>query len=496
MWEVGCYIEGRFRNGAGGPYDATNPATERTHARVTPADEAQVRAAIVAARRAAGDWRRTSAEMRAAWLRAIADGLEARAAAIAPLETDDTGLLLTLTAQGHLPRAIQCFRHFADEVGQPDAVFPLDNAYVTWVRREPLGVVGVIAPWNAPLAVAAMNTAAALALGNCVILKPSERSPLSSQALAEVINDVELPPGVFQVLQGGPDVGRALAAAEGVNGLCFVGGVDAGREVLASSAPHLKRLTLELGGKSPTLVFADCDLETALDGALLSAFSSNGASCAAGSRILVERPLYRDFLEALATRAARIRVGDPRHAASEMGPLIDHRHRDHVEGMVGAAIAAGAQAATPLGRPPDLPVGAYWRPVVLDKVEPDMRIAREEVFGPVAAVMPFDDDAHAIALANDTAFGLHASIWSADVVRALNVASEIEAGSVAVNAGIVRDIRAPFGGRKLSGLGRTGGRWSLDAFSEPKAVSVALSPYPLPRLGLESSTDVVELADT
>jgi acyl-CoA reductase-like NAD-dependent aldehyde dehydrogenase len=298
------------------------------------------------------------------------------------------------------------------------------------------------------------------------------------------------------VLQGDRTIGRSLARSAGVDGLCFVGGIDAGRDVLQNAAGTLKRVTLELGGKSPTIVFADCDPSAALDGALLSAFSSNGEVCAAGSRILIEAKIYREFVGALAERAAAIRVGDPRAPSSEMGPLIDGEHLARVDGMVREAIAAGAVALTPCGPMPDMG-GSYYRPAVLDGVSPRMRIAREEVFGPVTVVMPFADEEEAVSLANDSDFGLHASIWSTDVPRALRVASRIEAGSVAINAGLVRDIRAPFGGRKLSGLGRSGGRWSIDAFTEPKSVAVALAPYALPRLGAcpAEQRDVAETTD-
>lgn len=489
MKSFGCYIDGTFEDGQGPAFTTSNPATGKTLARGNEASFAQADRAIAAARRAAPAWRRTPADVRAEWLRAIADLLEERADDLATEETDETGMLLTLTQQGHLPRAVHCFRYFADAILQGEDSFSLSGAYQTLVQRDPLGVVAVIAPWNAPLAVASMNLAAALAVGNSAVLKPSERSPLTSMVFGELASEVELPPGVLNILQGGPEIGRALCAAPSVNGVCFVGGVDAGRQVMASAAPGLKRLLLELGGKSPTIVFADCDFERAIDGALLSAFSSNGEVCAAGSRILVEEGLHSRFVEALSTRAAQIRVGDPRRARSEMGPLIDQRHVTRVEQFVREALGEGARATTPIGRPKDLPDGAYHRPVVLDCVEPTMAIAREEVFGPVVAVMPFGDAAHAVALANDTAFGLHASIWSQDLQLAFKIAREIEAGSVALNAAMVRDIRAPFGGRKLSGLGRTGGRWSLDAFSEPKSIALALDPYPLPRLGLKVPAD-------
>ncbi|WP_404369738.1 aldehyde dehydrogenase family protein [Sphingomonas sp. MMS24-J45] len=488
MRAIGCYIDGRFSVGRGDIIHDVNPANGRVIARVTSADAAQIELAIRSACAASTVWRQTPVDFRAGLLGAIADEIDANADTLAALETDDTGLLLNLTSQGHVPRAAHCFRYFSALAAEPDQAFPLDGAYLTWVRREPLGVVAVIAPWNAPLAVAAMNVAAALALGNCVILKPSERSPLSSDALAQIIDALEVPPGVFQVLQGGADVGRALAAADGIDGLCFVGGVDAGCEVMAAGARTLKRVTLELGGKSPTIVFGDCDVDAAVDGALLSAFGSNGEVCAAGSRVLVEQSLYAPFVDALASRASCIHVGDPRAASSEMGPLIDTAHLDRVEAMVTAAVAEGARMTNQGGRVPDSG-GAYFGPVVLDRVTPTMRIAQQEVFGPVTAVMPFADEAEAVAIANGTRFGLHASIWSSDVARALRLAGQIEVGSVAINAGLIRDIRTPFGGRRLSGLGRTGGRWSLDAYSEPKAIALAIDPYPLPRLGRDSLAD-------
>lgn len=489
MKTIGCYIDGAFEPGEGAPLVTLNPATGATLAQGAAASLAQADRAVTAARQAAPQWRRTPAEVRAEWLRAIADLLEARADDLAGQETDETGMLLTLTQQGHLPRAIHCFRYFADAILQSEESFSLAGAYQTLVQRDPLGVVAVIAPWNAPLAVASINLAAALAVGNCVVLKPSERSPSTSLVFGEIASELELPCGVLNILQGGPEIGQALSAAPGVNGVCFVGGVDAGRQVMASAAPSLKRLLLELGGKSPTIVFADCDFEQAVDGALLAAFSSNGEVCAAGSRILVEDRLHARFVEAISARAAQIRLGDPRRASTEMGPLIDLRHAARIERFVHHAVDQGARATTPIGRPDHLGGGAYHRPVVLDRVDPSMTIAREEVFGPVVAVMPFADAAQAVTLANDTAFGLHASIWSQDLQKAFKLAREIEAGSVALNAAMVRDIRAPFGGCKLSGLGRTGGRWSLDAFSEPKSIALALDPYPLPRLGIKAPAD-------
>jgi acyl-CoA reductase-like NAD-dependent aldehyde dehydrogenase len=488
MRDIFSYIDGRFVQGKGESFYDHNPSNGQAHAKVHPIDTSQVGSAIDAARRTLPEWRNNSCEARAAWLNDIADVIEERNTELAALETADTGMLLSLTAQGHIPRAVECFRYFAAAIDRGETCYPLQDAYLTLVRRESLGVLGIIAPWNAPFVVAAMNVAAALAVGNCVILKPSERSPLTSFLLAEIADNLDLPPGVLQVVQGGAEIGRELASAEGIDGLCFVGGVDAGREIIRSSANNFKRLTLELGGKSPTIIFADANFDSALDGALLSAFAGNGEVCAAGSRILVERKIYPAFLEALSARTANICVGDPMLANSEMGPLIDSDHRSRVDAMVHGALGEGARATTPIGVPADLADGSYYAPVVLDRVNPGMRIAQEEVFGPVAAVMPFDSEAEAMAIADDTVFGLHASIWTADLPRALRIASNLSAGSVAINAGMVRDIRVPIGGRKRSGLGRLGGRWSLDAFSEPKSIAISINPYALPRLGSNSET--------
>lgn len=486
MRSIGCFVDGSWRRGGGCEFLSVDPASEEPIAAIGSASTDDIEDAVRTARHAfQRDWGRLGPEVRRSFLYAVADELEERSEELAQLESADTGLPLSQTRDGHVPRAIACFRHFADVAANAGGEwFALENAYATLVQRTPLGVVAIIAPWNAPLAVAAMNVAAALAAGNCVLLKPSERTPLTAAVLGEIATAIELPPGVLSVLQGDGAVGTALVTHSGVNGVCFVGGVNNGRSVLKAAAGTIKRVLLELGGRSPTIVFGDANLDSAVDGALLSAFSGNGEVCTAGARILVERPLYDEFAEAFAARAAKIQVGPPLEASTEVGPLIDERHRGHVARLVNDARGLGARQLCGGAPPPALDRGFYYSPTVLDGVGPGMAIHAEEVFGPVAALMPFEGEQEALALAEAVEFGLSATIWVGDQGRGMRIAQHLNCGGVAINAPFIRDIRAPFGGVGSSGLGRVGGRWSLEAYSEPKTICLPISPYALPRYGV------------
>lgn len=467
---------------------SVDPTTEAVLCEQPIGQPATVDAAVNAARDAFdhGPWPRWPAAERARCLLTLAEHLQEHAEALARIETSDNGMPIRFTAGGHLPRSIQHLRYFAEEASRLDGqTFPLDRAYLNLTVREPLGVIAVIAPWNGPLAVATLNLGAALATGNTVVLKPPEKAPLSCWQLARMIHASGFPPGVINVVFGpGEPTGAYLVRHPGVDGICFVGATAVGRQILADTAPDLKKVTLELGGKSPTVVLADAPFEQAVDGALLAVFSSNGEVCTAGSRIVVEEPLYARFLERLVERARRIRLGDPQHADTEMGPLITRAHRDGVLATLEEARGEGATVACG-GRPP--PVrdrGFFLEPTILHEVPPESRVAREELFAPVACVVPARDAEAAVRLANDSAFGLAASIWSGDGARALALARELRVGAVGINSPIIRDIRAPFGGVKASGLGRLGGRWSLDAYTTPKTLSIPVERYPLPRLGL------------
>lgn len=485
MRTLTSYFDGRWQQGAGAEMASIDPADESLIGQGYGVSSAQIDLAVTAARGAFDTcWRNTTPRERAGWLEDMADAIEDNRSLLTRIEVQDTGLPVTLVDGGHITRAIDCFRQFARAIllGSSET-FTLDNAYSTHVEQVPLGVVAVVAPWNAPLAVAAMNVAAALAAGNCVILKPSERTPLSALVLAEIADALALPAGVFSVIQGDGSVGQQLAGHPGIDGLCFVGGLENGRKVLDAAGRSLKRVLLELGGTAPTIVCAGADLEAAVDGALLSAYSSNGQVCTAGAHILVARPLYSEFAARLADRVRRIRLGPPLESETELGPLIDARHRAHVAGLVDQAVSGGAALLASSSRPvPD--TGFYHPAVLLANLSPDMALARTEVFGPVAWLAAFDDEDEAVRCASPGRGGLAATVWTDDVAQGLRIARRLDCGGVAINAPFVRDIRAPFGGTGLSGLGRVGGRWSIEAYSEPRTICHPLTPFALPRYGL------------
>lgn len=487
----GLLIGGRFRASSESmSFASLEPATGQTLASVSLATARDVDLAISAARQAfdKGPWPRMRPAERAFYLCQIADLLEERLEALAELESRDTGLPILFTQQGHLPRAVAHFRYFAAEgerlIGE---VYQMEDAYFNLVIREPVGVAAIITPWNAPLSVASMQVAAALACGNTCVLKPSELSPLSSHALAEIALEVGLPDGVLNVIQGpGRPTGQALVTHPGVDLINFTGGTVTGERVMAAAAQGIRRVGLELGGKSANLIFADADFDRALDGALLSLFANNGEACHAGSRLLIEEKIAEEFAAEFARRAERLRVGDPLSPITEIGPLISHEHQAKVLEFIasglaeGAVLRAGGQAAQ---KP--LSAGFYVPPTVFSGVNNEMRIAREEIFGPVAAIIPFSHEDEAIALANASPYGLAGYVWTSQAERGLRVASRLRAGAVSINAPAVRDIRAPFGGYKQSGLGRTGGRFSVDHYTELKTVCLPVHGYEFPRLGGE-----------
>lgn len=490
MNSVGLFIAGATSGlNCGRWFESRNPATEEPLARVREATSDDVHAAVRSARRAFPAWAALPQAKRASFLFALADVLEARTEELAVLETADTGMTVTMTRGGHLPRAIAHLRYFAEESMRPfGALVPQDGAYLHLVMREPVGVWAIIVPWNAPLATATMNVGAALAMGNCCVVKPSEKAPLSVASLAEAAVEIGLPPGVLNIVQGpGISTGAMLIEHPDVDGICFVGGVETGKSIMRHGTNRVRRLLMELGGKSPTVILADADFEAAIDGALLSAFSSNGEVCTAGSRVIVERPIHNRFLERFAQRASTIKVGDPMLPETEMGPLIDRSHSEKVAQFIESAQAQGARLACGGERPSDLKRGYYRKPAVLYDVSNAMDIARQEIFGPVVAIMCAEGADDAVELANDTDYGLSATVWTADQSRGLQIARSIRAGSVAVNSPLVRDIRAPFGGMKNSGLGRVGGRWSVEQFTELKTTCLKVSGYELPRLGVTRS---------
>lgn len=481
------YINGEFRPGlAGRTFPTLNPATNQPIMAVAAGLSEDVDAAVRAARAAftTGPWRRMGAGDRAQALKRIGRLIEQNSERLAQVESLDTGLpIKQARAQG--VRAAENFYFFAEMAGRiMGESYPVDAAFLNYTVRQPVGVAGLITPWNTPFMLETWKVAPCLAAGNTCVLKPAEWSPLSAHLLAEIIQEADLPPGVFNVVHGcGETCGAPLVAHPDVQLISFTGETATGQEIIRGGAGTLKRFSMELGGKSPVVVFADADLDRALDAAIFGVYSLNGERCTAGSRLLVEAAVYDQFLARLAGRVARIRVGHPQDEATEVGPLIHPEHWERVMGYIdcgqqeGAALAVGGQ------RPPGLAEGNYVQPTLLAGARPDMRIAQEEIFGPVLVAMPFRDEAEAVRIANGVRYGLAAYVWTGDLTRGHRMAQAIDAGMVWVNSQNVRDLRTPFGGMKHSGIGREGGHFSFEFYTEYKTVHVALGQHPIPTFG-------------
>jgi 5-carboxymethyl-2-hydroxymuconic-semialdehyde dehydrogenase len=469
----------------GATFEVADPVSNQPYATVAAGGAGDIDRAVTAARTAFTDgvWPNLAGRERARILNTIADGIEGRAARIAELETFDTGLPVT-QARGQAARAAENFRFFADmAVTLHEDAFQGSNQF-GYVIRKPAGVAGLITPWNTPFMLETWKLAPALAAGCTVVLKPAEWTPLSASLLPEVMIEAGLPDGVFNLVHGlGEVAGAALVAHPDVPRISFTGETTTGRTIMAAAAPHLKGLSMELGGKSPCVIFADADLDQATDSALFGVFSLNGERCTAGSRILAERTIYDALVTRLASRAERIRVGDPADPRTEIGALVHPEHYARVLEYVRIGQAEGARLVAGGDRPPRLAEGNYLAATVFADVEPSMRIFREEIFGPVVCVTPFDDETEAVALANGTAYGLAAYIWTRDLARAHRVAHAVEAGMTWINSHNVRDLRTPFGGVKASGVGREGGPHSLDFYMESRIIHIPLRNTHVPRFG-------------
>ena len=474
------YVGGRFVDAvSGATVDDVGPATGATIATIPRSDVADVEAAVVAADAAASAWGRTSVSERADLLDAIADRIEARLDELATLESLDTGKPRSLARSVDIPRAIANFRFFAGAVRHHEDGFQTMPGAINYTLRQPVGNVALITPWNLPLYLLSWKTAPALAMGNRVIAKPSELTPLTADALAEIVDEVGVPGGVFNLLHGhGAEVGQAMVAHPRVGAISFTGGTATGRTVARTAAPEFKKLSLELGGKNPTLVFADADLDRAVAGTVQAGFANQGEICLCGSRVLVQRTIFDAFVERFAERVARLRIGDPSEANTQIGALISAAHREKVEGYLQLAREEGGIVLCGGERPRldgELANGFYLTPAVITGLAPDCRTSTEEIFGPVVTVHPFDTEEEALAIANGVRYGLSASVWTTDLDRAHRVSARLECGMVWVNTWLLRDLRVPFGGVKDSGVGREGGRWSLEFFSEARNVCIRLN---------------------
>ena len=475
MRRLANFIDNEFVPAASGAsFDDLDPATEEVLAAVPDSDAKDIDRAVAAAKRAFPGWSRTPAADRSKLLLKIAGLIERDLDDLAKLESRDSGKPIALARRLDIPRAMANFRFFATAIlHQTSEAHATDTTALNYTLRQPLGVAGLISPWNLPLYLLSWKIAPAIAAGNTCVAKPSEMTPLTANRLAELALEAGIPPGVINIVHGrGPKAGAALAAHPDVPLISFTGGTATGAKIASAAAPLFKKLSLELGGKNPNLIFADADLDQAVPTSIQSGFANQGEICLCGSRIFVERKIHDEFLDRFVAEAKRLRAGDPLDPATEVGALISDAHLQKVTGYIDLAKREGGAILTG-GRRMDRP-GYFVEPTVISGLGYDCRVLQEEIFGPVVTVTPFDDEGEAIAFANSTRYGLSASVWTRDLQRAHRVAAAIECGTVWINCWLLRDLRVPFGGMKESGVGREGGFESLNFFTEPKNICVKL----------------------
>jgi len=476
------YIDGKWANSASGKtFPVYEPSTEEVMAQVVEADTTDVDLAVRAARRAFdnGAWPRKTYQDRARILFKLAAKVREQIAPLAEVEARNSGKPI-VEAEGDIGAVAEIFEYYAGLATKiPGQVNPVSANALSLSLKEPIGVCALIVPWNYPLLMASWKLAPALAAGCTVVLKPAEQTPLTTLMLADWLEEVGLPPGVVNIVNGfGETCGDAMVVHPLVDKVAFTGSTEVGKTIVRRAADTLKRVTLELGGKSPNIFFADADWEASVDGALFGVFINQGEVCSAGSRILVEKKIYPKFVEAMSEKAKTIRLGDPMDRATKMGPLVSKEHFDRVSGYLAigkteAKIAAGG------GRPTEFAKGYYIEPTIFYDVDNNARIAREEIFGPVATVIPFEDEADALHIANDTPYGLAAAVWSRDIYKAFRVVKSLRAGIVWVNHMQPTCTEAPWGGYKQSGVGRELGPWGIEEYLETKQVYINLDERPI-----------------
>ncbi len=478
MTEIHNYIGGDFVPPLSGSFfDNFCPATAEVFSRVPDSDTADVELACLAAKKAFSSWSETSAQLRSEILLKIAGLIKLNAEEFALAEATDNGKPIALAKKMDIPRAIQNFEFFATAIlHQSDEAFHTDNLAVNYTKRYPLGVVACISPWNLPLYLFSWKIAPALASGNTVVAKPSEITPYTAYLLSKICAEAGLPDGVLNIVHGyGAKAGQALIEHEAVKAISFTGGTATGRKIAVTTAPFFKKLSLELGGKNPNIIFDDCDFNEALSTTVRSSFSNQGQICLCGSRIFVQKGIFKKFKEAFVAEVKKLKTGDPLHAESDLGAVVSLEHKAKILSYIalakeeGGNILTGGHEINPEGRCEN---GWFVAPTVIENLPYDCRTNQEEIFGPVVTITPFETVGEAIEMANSTNYGLSASVWTKNLHRAHYTADALQAGIVWINSWLLRDLRTPFGGVKNSGIGREGGFEALKFFTEEKNICI------------------------
>lgn len=485
--ETANFIDGNYCLPVNGQWlDSVRPADGAVVGKIANSDTADVRLAVKAAAAAAPAWSQSTFDRRFEILNRIADLIDSRLEEFARAESEDSGKPITRALAIEIPRAASNFRFFAQAITQfaSEAHESVGLSAINFTLRQPIGIVGCISPWNLPLYLFTWKIAPAIAAGNCVIAKPSEMTPRTAAMLGAVCNDAGLPPGVLNIIQGaGPQAGQALLEHPQIKAISFTGGTATGQHVARTVAPQFKKLSLELGGKNPNLIFADCDYEKALATTIQSSFGNQGQICLCGSRVLVESSIYERFKADLLARTKQLVVGDPAKPETQIGALVSQAHMEKVLSYLDDPEQLASQQATVLCggqrlRVAGLEDGFYIEPTVIEVAANDCRLNQEEIFGPVVTIMPFTGEEEALRLANDVPYGLSATVWTTDLDRTMRLSRQLEAGVVWVNCWLMRDLRTPFGGMKQSGVGREGGWEALRFFTEAKNVCIAFGAEP------------------
>jgi aminomuconate-semialdehyde/2-hydroxymuconate-6-semialdehyde dehydrogenase len=480
FFQIKNFIDGQFVEPVGGKYlDNIEPATGKPYSQVADGDSRDVDLAVAAADKAFVNWSRKPAAERSKFLLRIADLIERDLEKLARAESVDTGKPLSLARSLDIPRAASNFRFFATAILHTESEAHItDNVAFNYTLRQPRGIAGLISPWNLPLYLLSWKIAPAIAVGNTAVAKPSELTPMTASMLCEIAREAGLPNGVLNVVHGtGPNVGAAITAHPKINTISFTGGTATGKKVAETCAPLFKKVSLELGGKNPNIIFADADLDAAIAGSVRSSFANQGQVCLCGSRVFVERSAYKDFVDRFIDKASQLKIGDPLDEKTEQGAIVNKAQLDKVKFYVDLAQKEGGKIALG-GKSPEsindrCREGYFFPPTVITGLPVSCRTNREEIFGPVVTITPFDSEEEVIGYANDTDYGLASSVWTQNLSRAHRVAERIHTGTVWVNCWLVRDLRVPFGGMKASGVGREGGTEALHFFTEAKNICIA-----------------------